>query len=232
MTYNPATARKQAYTFESKLEELRRGLIEMRRKVREKAPHWRKGEEIWERYLRLCERLHMPSDLYKIEITSSKKELSMSFRKNSYRVDQKRALFGKNIIITDNRDWTTEEIIEASLSRWRVEDDFRQSKDDDLVSVQPIRHFRDSKIRCHLFACVVAMTYLVMLRRRLEAKGIKTSVQSVMEEMARLHSILAMNARRRQVWRELEMPTKTQSEVLKAFGYYIDESGGLQELPG
>jgi transposase len=60
----------------------------------------------------------------------------------------------------------TGDIIEASLARWQVEDRFRCSKDVDLVGTGPLRHWTDSKIRCHLFTCVVAMTYL----RRIESK--------------------------------------------------------------
>jgi transposase len=73
-------------------------------------------------------------------------------------------MFGKNIIITDNTDWTTREIVEASLDRWQAENRFRLSNDDDLVAARLIRHWTDSKIRFHLFSCVVALTYL----RRLE----------------------------------------------------------------
>ncbi|MDY6796351.1 MAG: hypothetical protein SWK76_13915 [Actinomycetota bacterium] len=97
----------------------------------------------------------------------------MEFRKNRYAVEKRQARFGKNMIVTDNIDWTTEEIIEASLSRWEVEDAFRQSKDEDLVGVQPIRHFTDSKIRCHLFCCVAALTYLRGLERRLSEAGVR-----------------------------------------------------------
>jgi ribosomal protein S4E len=39
-------------------------------------------------------------------------------------------MFGKNIIITDNTDWTTGDIVEASLDRRQVEDHFRVSKDE------------------------------------------------------------------------------------------------------
>jgi len=80
-------------------------------------------------------------------------------------------MFGKNITITDNADWTTTEIVEASLDRWQVEDRFRLSKDDDLVGIQPIRHWTDSKIRCHLFTCIVAMVFLRRLELRLAAAG-------------------------------------------------------------
>ena len=58
-------------------------------------------------------------------------------------------MFGKNMIITDNSDWTAQEIVEASLDRWHVEDRFRLSNVDDPVAARPIRHWTNSKIRCH-----------------------------------------------------------------------------------
>ncbi|HSW61992.1 MAG TPA: IS1634 family transposase, partial [Dissulfurispiraceae bacterium] len=172
VTYNSVTARKQSRTFDSKLDEIRQELLAMRTRVRDRAPHWRDQETIRERYLRLCEKLHMPSDLYAIEFSQEAGSLSMSFRKDAARVLQKRVMFGKNIIITDNKDWATSEIVEASLGRWQVEERFRLSKDDDLVAVQPLRHWTDSKIRCHLLACVVAMTYLRRIELKLKSAGV------------------------------------------------------------
>ena len=77
-------------------------------------------------------------------------QISLSFRKDVPAVERKRTLFGKNVIITDNMDWTTTDIVQTSLDRWQVENRFRLSKDDDLVALRPIRHWTDSKIRCHL----------------------------------------------------------------------------------
>lgn len=230
VTYNPATARKQAYTLDSKLAELRAELLDMRAYVREAAPHWRDAEKIWERYLRHCERLHISSDLFDLEFDSSGPNLSMSFRKNVYALQKKRARFGKNIIITDNTDWTTQEIVQASLDRWQVEDAFKQSKDEDLVGAQPFRHWTDSKIRCHLFTCVVAMTYLRMIELRLETAGIERTASDVMDDMHHLHSVLSFTGRAIKPLRRLETPTRTQSEVLKAFGHQLDSSGVLQPL--
>ncbi len=230
VTYNPATARKQTYTFDSKLAELRAELLSMRAKVKAAAPHWRNVEKIKERYLRHCERLHVSSDLFDLELDASGGDLSMSFRKNSYAIEKKRAAFGKNIIITDNTDWTTPEIVEASLDRWQVEDRFRLSKDEDLVGAQPFRHWTDSKIRCHLFTCVVAMTYLRMIELRLATADIKRTASDVMDDMRHLHSVLSFAGRARKPLRRLETPTKTQTEVLKAFGHHVDSLGVLQRL--
>ncbi len=227
VTHNPTTARKQNYTLDSKLKSIRLELIEMRSKVRENAPQWRDPEKVRQRYLALCERLHVPPDLYVIEFSRGGASLSMSFRKDAYRVERRRAAFGRNIIITDNIDWITSEIVEASLDRWQVEERFRLSKDDDLVGVQPIRHWTDSKIRCHLFTCVVAMTYLRRLELRLEKAGIHRSAGDVMDDMRHLHSVLTLGDGRGKPRRLLETPTKTQSEVLKALGHRIDGSGVL-----
>lgn len=230
LTYNPKTARKQACIFSEKLSEVREELLSMRALVREAAPHWRDAGKVLERYAKLCERLHVPADLYELSLEQKASGLCMEFRKNQYAVEKKRALFGKNMIVTDNTDWTTEEITQASLDRWEVEDSFRQSKDDDLVGVQPIRHFTDSKIRCHLFCCVVALTYLRRLEKRLAEAGVKRTAKDVMEDMRYLHSVLSITDRGRTPTRRLELPSKTQAEVLKALGYQVDKRGVLQLL--
>lgn len=229
VTYNPVTARKQAYTMESKLERLQQELLAMRAKIEEKAPYWRNPDSIRQRYLRLCDHLHIPSDLYSLKFSRAtpSRALSMSFKREGARIEQKYALFGKNIIITDHMDWTTAEIVQASLDRWQVEDRFRLSKDDNLVAMRPLRHWTDSKIRCHLFACVVAMTYLRRIELKLNAAGIPRTAEDVMEDMRHFHSVLLLKADAQKPTRQLEIPTKTQAEVLSAFKHYVDDSGVL-----
>jgi transposase len=228
VTYHPASARKQEYTLDAKLEAVRQELLIMRQKVRDGEPHWRDPDAIRERYVRLCERLHVGSELYTLDFTSVAGALSLSFRKDPYAVERKRVLLGKSIIITDNMDWTTEAIVQASLDRWQVENRFRQSKDDDLVATRPIRHWTDSKIRCHLFTCVAAMTYLRLIELKLGAAGITRTADDVIEDMSALHSVLVMREGGRKADRQLEIPTKTQSEVLSAFGHIVDASGVLR----
>ena len=152
----------------------------------------------------------------------------MSIRKDAYRVKRRRASFGRNIIITDNTDWTTAEIVQSSLDRWEVEDRFRQSKDDDLVSTIPMRHWTDSKIRCHLFTCVVALTYLRRIELRLAEAGLKMTAASAIEELHSLHSVLSIRDGRSKPQRRLETPTKTQAKVLKALGATVNAGGVLR----
>jgi len=228
VTFNPASARKQAYTLDRKLNEIRQELLLMRAKVRDDQPQWRDSDTIWERYYRLCERFHVSSDLYDLEFEKDGSGLMMSFRKNTYWVDRHRARMGKSVIVTDNTDWTTAQIVNANLDRWQVEDRFRQSKNDDRVGVQPMRHWTDSKLRCHFFSCVVALTYLRRLELKLGKAGIQRTADDVMDDMQHLHSVLTMSALARKPRRRIETPTKTQAEVLSAFGCTINRSGVLQ----
>jgi len=166
----------------------------------------------------------------RVSFTCHDGRLDMSFQKDAYRVTRKKASFGRNIIITDNTDWTTAEIVQTSLDRWQVEDRFRQGNDPDLVGLRPIRHWTDSKIRCHLFTCVAAMTYLRILELRLGAAGVHRTAADVMDDMRRLHSVLTLTDGRSQPMRRIETPTKTQSEVLSAFGHAVSARGVLQPL--
>jgi transposase len=244
VTFNPASARKQDYTFDSKLEALREELLEMRTKARESRPNpatsGSEPDKIMERYLRTCERLHIASHFYTIEFSDKRSATTMSFSKDVYQVEKKRHGFGKNVIITDNTDWTTAvptgrqvDIVQANLDRWEVENQFRLSKNDDCVAVSPFRHWTDSKIRCHIFACVAAMTYPAAAGRielQLQSYGIHRTAEDVMDEMSQLHSIMVMRDGRSEPKRKIETPTKTQAEVLSAFGYRVDAGGVLQSI--
>ena len=139
-------------------------------------------------------------------------------------------LFGKNIIVTDNSDWSTDEIVQASLDRWGVEKAFRDTKSPRHIATHPMYHWTDSKIRCHLLCCVIALTISRLLELQLEPRLGVTSATSIIEEMRDLHSLLVWYPGQKKPQRQLEEPTQLQKVVLNSFGYTIDDSWGLQPL--
>ena len=229
VTYNPLTATKQRYAFERRLSKLQAALYEIRAKVRTAAAGWRKQEKIIERYKAVCEELHLPEDLYELSFEREDGRPGTRFRKNHYRIGRHIDRFGKNIIITDRSDWCTDEIVQASLDRSIVEQTFRQTKDDDLVAMLPIRHFTDDKIRCHILSCIAALCSLRLIELRLRRAGLDITAATAMERMRRLHSCLCWHAAKRKSLRLLEEPTPGQALILKAFGYEIAE-GVLQKI--
>ena len=231
VTYNPLTATKQRYGFEKRLAKLQAALFDIRSKVRAGSSHWKKSDKVLERYRCVCKDLHLPRDLYDLDFVNENCQLSMSFRKNHYRIGRHIDRFGKNIIITDHHDWSTEAIVQANLDRYVVEEAFRQTKDDDLVSLFPIRHWTDGKIRCHIFSCIVALCYLRLIELRLNEAKLKMTANSTMEHMRKLHSCLCWNAGMKKPVRMIEDPTETQSAILKAFSHKVVDGVLLKETP-
>jgi len=228
VTYNPLTATKQRYGFEKKMLRLQDLLFEFQAKVNRHAPHWKKKSIILKRYKDACAELHIPNDLYKVELSEIDGKLQMNFRKNHYRIGRYIDRFGKNIIITDITEWSTDEIVRASIDRWAVEEGFRLTKDESLIAMRPIRHWTDSKIRCHFFTCIAAMSLLRIIEIRLRRAGLDITAKTAMRHMHRLHSCLVWFPKKKKALRILEEPDELQSQIMEAFGWKT-ESGVLQE---
>jgi transposase len=77
VTYNPLTATKQRYNFEKKLMRLQDILFEMQDNVRRQKPHWRSQKQVMARYDEACSQLHIPKDLYKVEVYRDQDRLRM-----------------------------------------------------------------------------------------------------------------------------------------------------------
>ena len=222
VTYNPLTAAKKRYAFDCKLQKIQVALFEMRAKVKKGAREWKKEVDVRTRYIRLCEELHMPDELFELDFTQKNARLTMSFRKNFYRIGRYIEKFGKNILVTDREEWSTEDIIMAALDRYVVEEAFRQSKNDDLVSIAPIRHWTDQTIRCHFLSCIIALAYLRLLELFLAEAGYPMTAQRCMEIMRKLHSCLYWTGKNNgKPHRRIEDPTPEQAAILQAFGFQI-----------
>lgn len=221
VTYNPRTAAKQRYGFDKKLGRLQDGLFEMRSKVRAGKRHWTSKDEVNQRYKDLCGSLYLPRDLYDLEFKTKKKKMHMYFRKNYYRIGKHVARFGKNIIITSHQNWSTDEIVRASIDRYQVEHAFRQSKSNEFGNFRPIWHWTDSKISCHLLSCVVALTYLRLIALWLKRAGLSISVDRAMQSMRDLSSCLCWQGKQRKPVRLIEEPDKSQAEILRVLGFKV-----------
>jgi hypothetical protein len=89
-------------------------------------------------------------------------------------------LFGKRILFTNRDHWSTADVVAAYRSQNEVESSFRQMKDPHVVSFGPMHHWTDSKIRVHLFYCVLALTIAHLMRREAENAGHHLSVRELL----------------------------------------------------
>ena len=184
VTFNPVTKRKKLYEFQRKMDHLRTELLEYRRRYQGKEVHWRSLAQITSRYRKLCESLHISHQCYQLSFTPQ----AMRFHKAPSWIAHAQAMMGKHIIVSDNHCWSTEQIVLASLDRYRMEKQFRTSKAPCHVRVNPMFHWTDSKIRCHLLTCVMALGCVRLLELKV---GAGLSARTILEEMHGLNCVLS-----------------------------------------
>ncbi|MHB8767262.1 MAG: IS1634 family transposase [Deferrisomatales bacterium] len=112
-------------------------------------------------------------------------ELRLSFRTDTRarrRVEER--IFGKRILFTNRDQWSSAEVVAAYRSQSEVESGFRQLKDPRVVSFAPMHHWTDSKIRVHVFYCVLALSIAHLMRREAERAGLHLSVRELLSALA------------------------------------------------
>jgi transposase len=124
-------------------------------------------------------------DIFQYEVLEKDSNVILNFYKSEKAFEQIRHdVLGKTALFTDRSDFSNEEIVGAYRSAWLVERAFRQMKDSRHLTVRPIFHWTDHKIKIHLFTCVLAYRMCCLLVKELAEKGIQTSINQLIENMA------------------------------------------------
>jgi transposase len=109
----------------------------------------------------------------------------LSWRTNTRaRAKLEQRLFGKRILFTNRDTWPVADVVAAYRSQSEAEFGFRQLKDPHVVSFSPMHHWTDSKIRVHVFTCVLALALAHLMRRRAARAGLHLSVRELLEHLA------------------------------------------------
>lgn len=112
-------------------------------------------------------------------------ELRLSWRTDPRARNRlEKRLFGKRILFTNRDTWPVADVVAGYRSQSEVESGFRQLKDPQVVSFSPMHHWTDSKIRVHVFYCVLALAVAHLLRRHAEHAGLHLSVRELLAELA------------------------------------------------
>jgi transposase len=112
-------------------------------------------------------------------------ELRLSWRTDiRARARLEQRLFGKRILFTNRDTWPVADVVAAYRSQSDAEFGFRQLKDPHVVSFSPMHHFTDSKIRVHVFTCVLALAVAHLMRRRATQAGQHLSVRELLDQLA------------------------------------------------
>ncbi len=103
-------------------------------------------------------------------------------------------LFGKRILFSDKTvaRASTAQIVADYRSQEVVEGDFRQMKDPKIVSFPPMFHFTQSKIRVHVFYCVLALTVAKLMVREADRAGMHLSVRALLSSLSGIEETLLL----------------------------------------
>ena len=132
--------------------------------------------------------------------------------------------FGLRVLITDQAEWSTAEIIEAYRGQSKAESAFRDLKDPRMLSTRPQFHWTDQKLHVHAFLCVTAYLLVTLLHRRATQKAaFEGSSRKLLGELAevrccRLIDMTGRKGRPRVRWQieEIDATRKALVEVLGA----------------
>lgn len=97
---------------------------------------------------------------------------------------------GKNIIITDNHNWSTEDIILTYRSQYIIEDVFKQMKDRRTGTWCPMFHWTDQMIRVHGLYCSLSLLMRSLILKRIQEAEISMSMNKLHGKLSGIREVL------------------------------------------
>ena len=146
-----------------------------RRRYRTKSAIEKKAEKI---------QAKAPDGLFDVVVGEEEGNITLDYAVNKTVYNEKLKSFGKMILFTNNHEWSTAQIIRVYRGKAKIEDDFKRMKSPIMISLEPVYHWTDQKIRVHVFCCVLALMLLLLLKRKLQRAGIKLSLERMIEELS------------------------------------------------
>jgi transposase len=120
---------------------------------------------------------------------------------------------GKNILITDNHDWSMDDIILAYRSQYVIEDIFKHTKDRKIGTWWPMHHWTDTMIRVHGFYCSLALLLRALVMKRVSDAGIMLSMNKLHQELTGIREVINVFKKRKQ--QPVQSVISKQNEVQK-----------------
>lgn len=97
---------------------------------------------------------------------------------------------GKNIIITDNHSWSTDDLILAYRSQYIIEDIFKGMKDRKIGTWWPMYHWTDQMIKVHGLYCSLSLLIRALIMKRVQEAGISISMNNLHDKLLEIREVL------------------------------------------
>jgi transposase len=90
------------------------------------------------------------------------------------------------VIRTSDEQLDNAEVAKAYRDLQRIERSFRSLKS--LEEINPVYHWRERRIRAHVYVCVLAHLLERYLEKKLHAKGVKMTAAEALKHLSRIKS--------------------------------------------
>jgi transposase len=235
ITFDPKTFHKSYQELGKKVQKVRKEMTAMQQRFLQEGAGEEAQQTAQDHLEELCQRLKLSPSLFQLVFAQEGGRPALVLQLNHRQMASNVRHFGKNILITDREDWEPAEIYETFTRRgfqeaqahsarlngqWSENQDVRSPIQ---VTLMPLYHWTGSKIRVHLFVCVVAMTYLTLLCQRLNSNGLSFTPREAMEELRSLRTAIFQESPDGKLRRMLEKVSERQSAILKTMGYQVED---------
>ena len=200
VTFDPRLYKKHIHTHEENISKTQTELEALRQQLNKRAAQdVLKGkqmtkESVSNRLKKILSRDHMDKIFVTdIIVRDCPNRPLITFRLNKKAsAEIIRKYFGKRAFFTSRHEWSNEEIVGTYNSAWHVEGVFRQLKDVDYLSVRPLFHWTDQKIKIHIFFCVLAYRLCCILNHELRSAGIEVSINKMLESLSEIKKVITV----------------------------------------
>jgi transposase len=184
LTHSQTLHDKQSRGFDQTLAKARRRLVELQQRLAR--GRTRRSRDAVQAEITTILKPRWVSKVITATLTGdTPAELRLTWRTDiRARARLEQRIFGKRILFTNRDTWTVADVVAAYRSQSEVESGFRQLKDAHVVSFSPMHHWTDSKIRVHVFYCVLALAIAHLMRREARNAGLHMSVRELLHTLA------------------------------------------------
>ncbi len=158
-------------------------------------------------------------------ITVELEQTAENLTRLKYRIDNNaiaklsNTYLGKNIIISNQKEWDNDKIITSYRSQFIIEDVFKEMKDRQTGSWWPMHHWTDSKINVHALYCTIALLIRALMFRRLNQSGLSLSMKRVLTELDSVREVVNIFPKKGKQKKErkqsiLTKMSETQKQIL------------------
>ena len=162
-------------------------------------------------------------EILDVRVSGRDKTLTLAYTVDHVALDRlEREWFGRLVLMTDQHDWTTAEIIGAYRGQSVVEGVFRTIKDPLRLALRPQYHWTDQKLHVHAFLCVVAYVLATLVHHTaVRDADYEGSVDTLFEELATIRRVTVARPTahgRARLTQQLETLSPLHARLIAALG--------------